>query len=90
MDLHTLEQALTLDIQSLLAVFSIFALAGFVSGLSGFGFSAVGIAVLWFMNPSLLDALFKMVLTSALIFLRLLIKSTKRTSGVTRSAYPSN
>ena len=52
MDLHLLEQALTLDIQSLLAVFSIFALAGFVSGLSGFGFSAVGIAVLWFMNPT--------------------------------------
>jgi len=50
--LNLLEQALSLDIQSLLAVFFIFALAGFVSGLSGFGFSAVGIAVLWFMHPT--------------------------------------
>ena len=52
MDLNLLEQALSLDTQSLLAVFFIFALAGFVSGLSGFGFSAVGIAVLWFMHPT--------------------------------------
>lgn len=52
MDLHLLEQALSLDIQSLLAVFLILALAGFVSGLSGFGFSAVGIAILWLMNPT--------------------------------------
>jgi len=52
MDLNLLEQALSLDTQSLLAVFCIFALAGFVSGLSGFGFSAVGIAVLWFMQPT--------------------------------------
>ena len=52
MDLNLLEQALSLDVQSLLAVVFIFALAGFVSGLSGFGFSAVGIAVLWFMHPT--------------------------------------
>ena len=52
MDLNLLEQALSLDTQSLLAVFFIFALAGFVSGLSGFGFSAVGIAVLWFIHPT--------------------------------------
>lgn len=50
--LNFIEQALSLNIQSLLAVFLIFALAGFVSGLSGFGFSAVGIAVLWFMHPT--------------------------------------
>ena len=50
--LHLLEQALSLDVHSLLAVFLIFSLAGFVSGLSGFGFSAVGIAVLWFMHPT--------------------------------------
>ena len=50
--LNLLEHALALDIQGLLAVFLIFALAGFVSGLSGFGFSAVGIAVLWFMHPT--------------------------------------
>lgn len=52
MDLQSLEQLLLLDVQSLSAVVFIFALAGFVSGLSGFGFSAVGIAVLWFMNPT--------------------------------------
>jgi len=52
MDSYFLEHALSLDIQSLFAVFLIFALAGFVSGLSGFGFSAVGIAVLWFMAPT--------------------------------------
>ena len=52
MDFNLLEQALALDIQSLLAVVFIFALAGFVSGLSGFGFSAVGIAVLWFIHPT--------------------------------------
>lgn len=52
MDLNLLEQALSLDTQSLLAILCIFALAGFVSGLSGFGFSAVGIAVLWFMHPT--------------------------------------
>ncbi len=52
MDVHFLEHVLSLDIQSLFAVFLILALAGFVSGLSGFGFSAVGIAVLWFMNPT--------------------------------------
>ena len=52
MDLYFLEQTLSLDFPSLFAVFLIFALAGFVSGLSGFGFSAVGIAVLWFMNPT--------------------------------------
>jgi uncharacterized membrane protein YfcA len=50
--LNLLEQALSLDIKGLLALFLIFALAGFVSGLSGFGFSAVGIAVLWFMHPT--------------------------------------
>jgi uncharacterized membrane protein YfcA len=52
MDFNLLEQALSLDVQSLLAVVFIFALAGFVSGLSGFGFSAVGIAVLWFIHPT--------------------------------------
>jgi uncharacterized membrane protein YfcA len=52
MDLQSLEQLLLLDVQSLSAVVFIFALAGFVSGLSGFGFSAVGIAVLWFMPPT--------------------------------------
>lgn len=52
MDFYFLEQALSLDIQSVLAVVSILSLAGFVSGLSGFGFSAVGIAVLWFMSPT--------------------------------------
>jgi len=41
-----------MDIHHLLTVLLIFALAGFVSGLSGFGFSAVGIAVLWFMSPT--------------------------------------
>lgn len=52
MNFYFLEQTLSLDIQSLFAVFLIVALAGFVSGLSGFGFSAVGIAVLWFMPPT--------------------------------------
>lgn len=52
MDVNLLEQALSLEIQSLLAAVFIFALAGFVSGLSGFGFSAVGIAVLWFIQPT--------------------------------------
>lgn len=52
MDLYFLEHTFSFEIQTLFAVFLIFALAGFVSGLSGFGFSAVGIAVLWFMNPT--------------------------------------
>jgi len=32
--------------------FAVLALAGFMSGLSGFGFSAVGAAVLWFLKPA--------------------------------------
>jgi len=52
MSVYFLEQLLSLDIHHLLTVSLIFALAGFVSGLSGFGFSAVGIAVLWFLSPT--------------------------------------
>lgn len=52
MSVYFLEQSLSMNIYHLLTVLLIFALAGFVSGLSGFGFSAVGIAVLWFMSPT--------------------------------------
>jgi hypothetical protein len=52
MSVYFLEQSLSMNIHHLLTVLLIFALAGFVSGLSGFGFSAVGIAILWFMSPT--------------------------------------
>jgi uncharacterized membrane protein YfcA len=41
-----------LELQSLLPIVLIFALAGFISGLSRFGFSAVGVAVLWILPPT--------------------------------------
>lgn len=43
---------LQLDFQSLLPIVLIIALAGFVSGLTGFGLSAIGVAVLWVMPPT--------------------------------------
>ncbi len=45
-------EVLQLDLQSLLQITLIIALAGFISGLSGFGFSAVGVAVLWILPPT--------------------------------------
>jgi uncharacterized membrane protein YfcA len=49
---NLISDILQLDFQSLLPIVLIIALAGFVSGLSGFGFSAVGVAVLWVMPPT--------------------------------------
>lgn len=49
---NILSDIMQLDLQSLLSIILIIALAGFVSGLSGFGFSAVGVAVLWVMPPT--------------------------------------
>lgn len=52
MDFLFWEQVLVLDGQHLWLVVLIVAFAGFISGLTGFGFSAVGIALLWVMGPT--------------------------------------
>ena len=46
------KNTLPLDAHALLLIILIIALAGFISGLSGFGFSAVGVMLLWVMNPT--------------------------------------
>lgn len=52
MDASLFEQFLSLNAQSLPLIVLIVAFAGFVSGLTGFGFSAVGVALLWVMGPA--------------------------------------
>ncbi len=47
-----LSDLLQVNVQSLLPIILIIALAGFISGLSGFRFSAVGVAVLWVLPPT--------------------------------------
>jgi hypothetical protein len=52
MNLSILSDLLQVNVQSLIPIIFIIALAGFISGLSGFGFSAVGVAVLWVLPPT--------------------------------------
>ena len=52
MNISHISDILQLDLQSFIPIILIIALSGFISGLSGFGFSAVGIAVLWILPPT--------------------------------------
>lgn len=49
---NTIQNEFPVDIHALFLIVLIIALAGFVSGLSGFGFSAVGVMLLWVMSPT--------------------------------------
>lgn len=52
MNLISLQQAIQMDLQGFALIVLFIALAGFISGFSGFGFSAVGVAVLWKLSPT--------------------------------------
>ena len=53
-----------MPIESTLALCGIFGLAGMMSGLSGFGFSAIGAVCLWLLQPSLAVPLLMLLSTA--------------------------